>query len=319
MPSPLHFILVGGASFDVKARAHAPPIRHTSNPGETHVTFGGVARNIAENLARLGQRVSLISALGRDPQGDAILAHAQELGIDCSQMLHSDQPTASYTAVLAPDGELDIAVSSFDILQALTPDEAEARARALPRADWIVADTNLAPLTLVALARLAQEQGARFALDPVSVAKAPRALAVLDARLPIALLTPNLQELAELGGTIMDRDSDFEAAKNRLHARGVTHLIMGAGHSGVFISEYAGDARRRHVPSLAVRALDVTGAGDAAFAGALYALAQGADLERAAKLGQAAAALTVMSRTSVSDKITPDALEDMLNRGPESP
>ena len=318
MPLPPHFILVGGASFDVKARAHAPLIRHTSNPGETHVTFGGVIRNVAENLARLRQRVSLISAVGRDPQGEAIIGHAQGLGIDCSQILRTDRPTASYTAVLTPDGELDIAVSSFDILQALTPQEAEARVRALMPADWIVADTNLSAPTLVALARLARDMGARFALDPVSVAKAPRAAAVLEARLPIALLTPNMDELAALGGAIIDRDADYNDAKNRLHDQGVTYLIMGAGSSGVFISENAADTRHRHVPGLAVRALDVTGAGDAAFAGALYALAQGADLERAARLGQAAAALTVTSRTSVSDKIDPDALEHMLNRGSES-
>ncbi|MEZ5220286.1 MAG: PfkB family carbohydrate kinase [Ilumatobacteraceae bacterium] len=48
--------VIGGANIDMKAQSRARAATHTSNPGRTSMTPGGVGRNIAENLARLGDR-----------------------------------------------------------------------------------------------------------------------------------------------------------------------------------------------------------------------------------------------------------------------
>ena len=60
-------VLIGAASLDVKARAAAPLIPRTSNHGRVSLSPGGVARNVAENLAHLGVQTCLISAVGEDP------------------------------------------------------------------------------------------------------------------------------------------------------------------------------------------------------------------------------------------------------------
>ena len=65
--------VIGGANMDVKAKAFAPLMPAVSNPGQLELRPGGVARNIAENLARLGVPVSLLSRIGRDALGDAVL------------------------------------------------------------------------------------------------------------------------------------------------------------------------------------------------------------------------------------------------------
>lgn len=61
--------MIGGANMDLKARSHARATSRTSNPGHGSMAPGGVARNIAENLGRLGNRVHLVSVVGRDPLG----------------------------------------------------------------------------------------------------------------------------------------------------------------------------------------------------------------------------------------------------------
>ena len=50
-----HILVIGAASVDVKGRAYTGLQLGTSVPGDVTVSFGGVGRNVAENLARLGQ------------------------------------------------------------------------------------------------------------------------------------------------------------------------------------------------------------------------------------------------------------------------
>ena len=66
-------IVIGGANVDIKGRASGTFVATTSNPGEVTVSVGGVGRNIAENLARLGIEVSLLTVLGNDSNSQLAL------------------------------------------------------------------------------------------------------------------------------------------------------------------------------------------------------------------------------------------------------
>ena len=80
-------LCIGGAAVDRKFRLAEPPRAATSNPGRGVSSFGGVARNVAENLARLGRRAALISAVGDDADGAALVAHLAALGVDTDGVL----------------------------------------------------------------------------------------------------------------------------------------------------------------------------------------------------------------------------------------
>ena len=59
--------VIGGANIDISAKHSAPvAVAGDSQRGKISVSAGGVARNIAENLARLGSAVQLITGLGDD-------------------------------------------------------------------------------------------------------------------------------------------------------------------------------------------------------------------------------------------------------------
>ena len=66
-------IVVGGANMDLKCRIAGPEIMATSNPGDISFMPGGVGRNVAETLARLGLPTALIAAVGQDTMGDALI------------------------------------------------------------------------------------------------------------------------------------------------------------------------------------------------------------------------------------------------------
>jgi sugar/nucleoside kinase (ribokinase family) len=77
-------VVIGGANMDVKGRAAERHQQGTSNPGTVTVSPGGVGRNIAENLARLGIDAALITALGHDANGALLREACTSAGVDMS-------------------------------------------------------------------------------------------------------------------------------------------------------------------------------------------------------------------------------------------
>src|SRR6478736_5628356 len=72
LPDNRPIVCLGAANLDRKLRSNATLKMGTSNPARQDESFGGVARNIAENLARLSTPVSLITVIGDDTSGKAL-------------------------------------------------------------------------------------------------------------------------------------------------------------------------------------------------------------------------------------------------------
>jgi pseudouridine kinase len=308
-PNPI--VLAGGACIDVKAFVASTFVLATSNPGRARLTFGGVARNIAENLARLGVPVALLAAVGADFLGDAVLAYCRKIGIDCDLMLRRQTATDLYSAHLSPEGELIGAIAAMSNADSIDAEVVRTHAGFLASARYLVCDANLSVAALVAAAEIAQQANLPLVIDPVSVAKAPRLRALIAARLPIRLMTPNLAELAAIAEYPINTDSDMAICCRRLHSYGVEALIIGLGERGAFVASVEGQAFLKAETS---RVCDVTGAGDAALAATLWALRQGYDLLESARAGQYAASLTVASEATVSDAITGPRFLDQTSR-----
>lgn len=84
-------VCVGGLNIDRKLRLFAQALPGSSNPCEAHETPGGVVRNVAENLARLGLPVALVGAVGDDAGGRLLLEQAAQLGIDTDAVIRQRQ------------------------------------------------------------------------------------------------------------------------------------------------------------------------------------------------------------------------------------
>lgn len=285
---------IGGAHIDVRAHAVGPVVPGSSNPVTTHRGFGGVARNVAENLARLGERVRLVGRVGTDSDGDAVVGAMAALGVETGGVGRSARrPTASYTALLDPDGELVIALADMGIYDELTVGAlADGLAAAADCPVWFL-DANLPRSTLAALAEAAPPE-TLVAVDTVSVAKAYRVAAILDR---VDLLFANADEAAALVGREVRHPLDVCEASAVLHRMGARRLVMGRGGAGICLA----DARaERFLPALPAAIADVTGAGDALVAGTLHGLMAGRSLADAATWGLAAAAITCESEHAVA-------------------
>ena len=105
-------VCIGGVVADRVVTLHAPPVQGTSNPGAVVSSPGGVARNVAENLGRLGYRPSLVSVIGDDTVGTSLVSSVRAAGVDARGVRTvPSEATAEYLAILAPDGELVLGVA----------------------------------------------------------------------------------------------------------------------------------------------------------------------------------------------------------------
>ncbi len=147
--STAYVLVVGAASIDVKGRARKMLQLGTSTPGEVTVSFGGVGRNVAENLARLGQPTILLSAVGRDTLGSQILEHTASAGVDVSRVIISPQRhSAAYVAILDELGSKTFAVDEMAAMGLVTPAYLQTHRALFQNAAMLVLDANLSPAAL---------------------------------------------------------------------------------------------------------------------------------------------------------------------------
>jgi pseudouridine kinase len=299
-------VCIGGVVADRVVRLDAPPVPGTSNPGSVVSSPGGVARNIAENLARLGHRPALVSVIGDDTVGTSLVTGVRAVGVDARGVrTEPGDVTAEYLAILDPDGELVLGVAVMAVLDALTAQDVDAAWPAPPTAQptaqtpgWVVLDCNPPPEVLEHALDRARDEGTRLVVVAVSAPKVVRLPADLTG-IDLFFCTRDEAEtwLARAGRPALGAgDEDLVRA---LRAAGAAAVVLTRGAAGAVAVDGDGVVE---VPGEAVTVVDVTGGGDALVAGTVSALVRGESLATAVRNGSRLAALTV----SVQGAVRPD-------------
>jgi pseudouridine kinase len=279
-------LVIGGANMDIKAKTLSPHILATSNPAEIITKPGGVARNIAHNLAKLGVETTLLTTVGNDANAEIIISVTKKAGVNISHIMRVSAPTGIYLALLNEQGELVTAASDMANLSFLSQQQIKNKKGLVEAQDFVVADCNLA---FDALDEIATHCAQKLIIEPVSVSKCLKLQELLKHH-QIFLATPNLDQIEALTGT-----RDPQAAAKALHAKGLSNIVIHAGEQGAYASN---ENTFTHIPSAAIQIVDVTGAGDAATAGLIFGLTQNLPLENAAMLGQEMAARVIANNSS---------------------
>jgi pseudouridine kinase len=293
-------VVVGGMNMDTLARISGDTVPASSNPGATSTAHGGVGRNVAENLARLGSPVRLIGVVGDDHLGTELLAHLVTLDVDVRGVRRSgDCATGTYTAVLDREGGLVIGVADMAATDSLGPEDVGADS--IRGASWLVLDGNLRSDTVAHCLVLADQQDIPVVLDPVGVTKAAR----LGPLPGLHTFTPNHDELTAWAGT-----DDVDAAREHAHAQGIEVVWLREGAEGSTLHTGDGSTTTLRLPPAEV--VDVTGAGDAMLAAYVHRLRSGDPVVQAGWFATAAAWLTVGSATTVRHDLTEDLVHGTL-------
>ena len=274
-------VVIGSSNNDMTIKGdRLPKPGETVLGGEFRMGPGGKGANQAVAARRLGADVSFICKVGRDIFGDNAISGYQKEGIDCSRILRSDK--ASGTALILVDGNAENCIAVAPGANAdLTPEDVDSVADVIRSADYLILQLEIPVESVLRAAKIAHEAGVYVILNPAPACHLPEELFGY-----ISLITPNQTESALLSGV----EDNLDAAVERLMQLGVKDVVVTLGSKGsLVISEGA----KTLVPSLKVKAVDTTAAGDT-FCGALcVALSEGCSLVDAAGFATKASALTV--------------------------
>ena len=134
-------LLIGGSNIDFIAKSDKKIIKGTSNIGSVSITNGGVMRNIAENLARLGNQIDFITAIGNDPLGISLKQELLDLGIKIYTP-NTEASTGSYVAILDEDHDLKESICDNKINDAITIEFLKEHSNLIDSHEYIAIDTK---------------------------------------------------------------------------------------------------------------------------------------------------------------------------------
>ena len=313
-PATPYVLAVGAANMDIAGSSTHLLAAGDSTPGTVRCAAGGVARNVAENLARLGHRVYLLSAVSDDLFGRSLLESTAQAGVDVSGCwVLEGETTSTYLSLHGPDGDMLAAVNDMAILDHITPERLSAHAGLVANAAALLLDCNLSEAALAWL--FAHAPGTPVFVDPVSAFKCRRLLLWLG---QVFTLKANRLEAQALWGEPLHTDAAIQAAARWLHAQGVQQVVLSLGERGVYWSSRggAGDTTSGWQAALPVNVVNATGAGDALIAGLLHGHLQAAPLEQSVSFAVGCAALTLTATQANHPMLSVAAVRQLLGSVP---
>jgi len=264
-------------------------------PGRITRLPGGVAMNIAMTLINFGLTPTLLSAVGRDAEGDELVAEAMRMGMITDHLYRSDDlPTDAYMAIEGANGLTAAIADAHSLEQAGTKilrplSNGTLGTEILPWDGLVALDGNLTRdlLSDISVSPLFAKSDLRVA--PASPGKAERLLALVGH--PSATLYVNLEEAGLLCQTTFTSAQD---GANALTKRGV-HRVLVTDGGNTAAEGHSGHIRTAQPPEVLVTR--VTGAGDTFMAAHIASEVQGMDPASALTRALNAAATYVSGET----------------------
>ncbi len=262
-------VVLGSINMDLVVRVPTLP-----RPGETVLgdrlarVHGGKGANQAVAAARLGAQVSMIGRVGADPFGSELIDGLQQDHVDTAGVaVDRSEPTGAALIVVESCGQNQITVAPGANAH-VGEDAVATLRRCTAPGDVVVLQLEVPLPTVLAAVDAGRRAGARVLLN------AAPSSALHGGPVPaVDVLVVNESEAAELGGTAL--------------GDAVGALVVTLGARGALVTE---KGHETPIEPRVVDAVDATGAGDALAGAVAFALAGGATLVEAVRLGCAAGA-----------------------------
>ena len=304
------YILVLGASivdiFGFCGRSYA---QRDSIPGHIKISFGGVCRNIAENLARVGVNTQFISTLGDDENGKSILEHSRKLGYNMENSLFLEgESTPTYLAILNHQGEMESAVVDMESLNKMDEAFVDGKHEVFENAEYTIVDSDN-PILLEYILKKYQGKS-KFILDPVSAKKAKKIRHLVKY---FHTIKPNRFETEALCGFKIETNDDLRKAGRFFIEQGVKNVFISLDADGIYYITSEGEEG-----TLAccepINVKNVTGAGDSFVAGIGYGYMNNLNIKDTLKYSVAMSIITITHEETINPKMSHELVEDLVNR-----
>jgi ribokinase len=283
---PEGVLVVGSANMDLVLSVEKFPQRGETIFGKRFEMFpGGKGANQAVCCAKLGAKTYFIGKMGNDDFGKSLSKNMKNEGVDVQQLLiDEDESTGTALITVEEKGENKIVVISGSNMK-LSPEDIAKREKIFNEIKIVITQLEIPLNTVLQTAKIANENGNIFILNPAPAQELPEKLLSM-----VDYLTPNVTELELLSGISVKDESSIEKAAEELLNKGVKNIIVTIGEKGAYL---VSKVRKEKFPAKKVDVIDSTGAGDA-FNGALaYALSNDEEIGKAIQFAISVASYSI--------------------------
>ena len=259
--------------------------------------IGGVGRNIACNLKKLGEDVYFVTAVGDDEDSFSIMDDCESYGVNTDYAVSvSGEKLPKRMRLTTTGGDTELAVHDGKSFFALKQEFFLAHCMdLLDEVDAVVLDGDLPAKALEFLTSVCT---CPIYCDPASTENTGKLRPLLSR---IHLIKPDLQESLSLAAS-----KDLPVAAERLNQFGVEKVFISQAANGMFARDLEGNSI--HVPCKPAYLETALGVGDAMTAALVWADLMGMNMEKSAECAMRAASLTASSRNNIHPDLSPEKL-----------
>ena len=245
-------ICIGGANIDRRYLVKDKMIQGTSHNVQSRTNVGGVARNVAENLGRLEEKVMLFSVTGNDTEWKMIENQSEHfMNLKAVDRIEGC-PTGTFMEVIDMNGEMVLGLAEVDIFDKMMPEWLSKHLSVLKRSKYIIADLNCPKDTIEFLNSFAIKYNIPIALMTVSVQRLNNLPDYLGG---IKVLVTKHNETAAYFDMEVETDEDLKDAVKKWLDKGPEHVFISKGNAkiaygsqddGVHIFNYSSEQDDRY-------------------------------------------------------------------------
>ena len=298
-------LVIGASVIDIFGFSKKKYRQYNSTPGKVKLSYGGVCRNVAENMARIGVKNKFISILGDDENGYNMIEHSKKIGYDMSDsLIIKGQSTPTYLAILDENGEMVSAIADLKIIDALDKEFLERKAELIRNATYTVLDSDNPEVMEYLLTTYGKETN--FILDPVSAAKAEGITHLVKY---FHTIKPNRHEAEVLAGFPINNDEDLRKACEYFLGLGVKNVFISLDEDGIYYTD--GEIWGK-TKAINVLVKNVTGAGDSFVAGIGYGYMNNLSMKDIVKFAIAMSTITIAHEETIHPDICLELVQKEL-------
>lgn len=294
-------VVIGTTFADVKGHPFGEFIPQGRNAGRVIEAHGGVARNIAEDIANAGFASTYVSVVDESGLSTDIVDRLAQRGCNVDYVGRAENGLGMWLAIFNEAGDVVASISRRPDTGGIERILAEKGDEIIAQADSVCVEFDIDEAILEQVLALAERHGKRVYAPVTNMTIACERRDLLRR---VACLVCNQQEAAKLFSRAIGDTSPEEvlrALPRELERIELASMVVTMGAQGSVFAQMEGESG--WCPAREVEVVDTTGAGDAFFAGIAIGLTKGASLAQSCEIGTKLAASAISVEDNVCERL----------------
>ncbi len=300
----MSIVVIGSAFMDVKGFPYDDYLPTGRNAGRVEYVHGGVARNVAEDIANVELRPIYLGIVDDTPLGTAVIEKLKNHKVNCDYMLTIPDGMGTWLAVFDNNGDVAGSISKRPNMMPITGMLDQKGDEIFAQAESVVFEVDLDKEIIKRVLKLAKKHGTKVygLVSNMNIAVQRR-----DFLQHFDCFICNQLEAGQL---FVDDYSDKtpeemrDILADKIERANIPSMVVTMGGQGAVYADRKGN--KGICPAKKVIVKDTTGAGDAFCSGVVIGLTYGKTMAEAIEIGSTLAASVIVSSDNVCPRFLPE-------------